>query len=389
MMHQLDYDVVILGAGASGLACAALAAARGRKTLVLDHGDVFAWKVRVSGGGRCNFTNLHASAADYVCANAHFPKSALARFTPADAVALLRSMDLAAHEEEGGKIFCERADKTAEALLARARRCGAQLLAGAAIRAASRDGDAFRVDTSAGGFRASSLVLALGGPARPQLGATSFGRKLAQSFGLGAARFRPGLAPFIAQGPFLDWCRELSGVSLPVRVAAPHAAEGGLLFTHNGLSGPAVLDASLFWKEGRTVTLDLAPDVDLAETIRQNPRRLVKNTLSQVLPKRLASLLCDAQGWDGAGADLSKKRLEAIEGRLHAFSFTPAKTAGWPQAEAALGGVDVDALSSKTMEAKEVPGLYCIGEMLDVTGRVGGFNLQWAWSSGAAAGEVA
>lgn len=388
-MHQADCDVMILGAGASGLMCAAVAAARGRKTLVLDHADVFARKVRISGGGRCNFTNLRASAEDYVCGNPHFPKSALARFTPADAVELLRGLELPAHEEEGGKIFCESAEQAAEALLGRARRAGARLLGGAAIQAARRDGNVFRVDTSVGSFRASSLVLALGGPAWPQIGATAFGCKIARSFGLGVTQFRPGLAPFIADGEFRKLCRELSGVSLPARVAEPHAAEGGLLFTHSGLSGPAALDASLYWREGRAMVLDLAPDVDLAEKIGQNPRRSIKNILAQVLPKRLASLLCEAYGWDGVGADLSKKRLEAIEGRLHGFSFTPAKTAGWPQAEAALGGVDVGALSSKTMGAKDVPGLYCIGELLDVTGRVGGFNLQWAWSSGAAAGEVA
>lgn len=386
----MDVDVLILGAGAGGLRCAAVAAGRGRAVLVLEHGDKPARKVLASGGGRCNCTNARVEAADYRCGNPHFVKSALARCTPADVLTWLREGGVATAEEEGGKVFCRQgAVAMARLLETAARQAGARIVTGARILAARRDGETFVVECEAGSIRSGALVLALGGRSWPGLGASNLGYDLARSFGLAVTALRPGLVPLTAGPQARDVCRELAGVSLPVRLAGPCAVEGDLLFTHTGISGPAVLDASLFWREGQTLAIDFLPGLDLEAALATAGRLDIKNALARHLPKRLAASLCQAFGLTGPVAGLSPKGLRGLADRLGAYPFKPSGTAGYAKAEVTLGGVDTAGISSKTLEATAVPGLYVIGELLDVTGRLGGFNLHWAWASGQAAGRSA
>ncbi|MGE4552944.1 MAG: NAD(P)/FAD-dependent oxidoreductase [Desulfovibrionaceae bacterium] len=395
---MLQYDVLILGAGASGLVCAAQCAGRGRRTLVLDRADRTARKVRASGGGRCNATNLAAGPGDYRGANPHFCKSALARFTPWDTLELLRAGGLTPVEEADGRIFCAQgAPAVARALEAEARRAGAELRLGCAVHGAARSGDGFEVAAEGGPYRAASLVIALGGPAWPRLGGSDLGHRLARAFGLAVTEVRPGLAPLPAPAAEAEFCRSLSGVSLPVRLfgeggdRSAEGSEGDLLFTHSGISGPAVLDASLWWRPGRALSLDLLPGAGpvLETALAEAPRRELRTLLAARLPRRLALALCERHGWGGAPAALGPRALADLDRTLHGLAFTPAGPPGWDRAEVTLGGVDTAGLSSKTLEAKGAPGLFLTGEVLDVTGRLGGFNLQWAFASGFAAGQWA
>ncbi|WP_428566646.1 MAG: NAD(P)/FAD-dependent oxidoreductase [Solidesulfovibrio sp. DCME] len=389
----MGFDVVILGAGASGLACAAACAARGRAVAVLDHGQKAARKVLASGGGRCNVTNMAVSAADYRCANPHFVKSALARFTPHDLLGRLHRAGVATAEEDGGKVFCPGgAAGVARFLVENARQAGARLLLGTAIGDVRRQGEGFVVDTGAGPVTGRSLVLALGGRSWPGLGATERGYDLAKRLGLAVTTLCPGLAPLLAGPDTAALCRELAGVSLLVGLSGPAQLRGDLLFTHKGLSGPVVLDASLFWREGQALSLDFLPGLDIAaieERLAAAGRHDVKNALTGLLPKRLAGALCARLGITGPAAGLSAASRRALAEGLTAFPFAPARAAGYDKAEVTLGGVDTRGISSKTMEAAAVPGLFVIGELLDVTGRLGGFNLHWAFASAAAAGECA
>lgn len=386
----MQADVVILGAGASGLCCAIACAARGRDTCVLDHGPKAARKVLAAGGGRANCTNTAVLATDYRCANPHFVKSALARFTPADFLHWIHSGGVATVEEPGGKVFCrDGATGLARFLEDAARKAGARLALKQRILGARKEGDAFLIATAAGTIRAASLVLALGGRSWPGLGATDCGYRLARDFGLGVTALRPGLTPLLAGPDLLPLCRELAGVSLPVQVGGPCAIAGELLFTHTGISGPAVLDTSLFWSEGETLAINWLPGCDPEEMLAAAGRQEIKNALVGQLPRRLATALCRHLGVAGPAAALSPKKRRELAASLTAFPFAPARAAGYAKAEVTLGGVDTAAISSKTLEANAVPGLYVIGEVLDVTGRLGGFNLHWAWASGFAAGNVA
>jgi predicted Rossmann fold flavoprotein len=389
------HDVIILGAGASGLLCAALCAARGLSGLVLDHAAKPAAKVRISGGGRCNLTNARITPSDYVCQNPHFVKSALARFTPADLLEIVRAGGLDTAEEAHGKIFCRQgAGAVAELLAANVRAAGAAILTGTRVLEVRREPDAgpgaagrFVVDTPSGPHSAPRLVVATGGLSWPRLGASDMGHRIARRFGIPVVAPRPGLVPLLAPPELGPFCRDLSGTSLPVAVACPSGGEvrGDLLFTHQGISGPAVLDASLFWLPGQPLTLDLAPDADLAGLPDQAPRQEVKNALARFVPARLAASLCRREGLSGPVAAVPRKRLLAFLDALHAFSFDPPGAEGYAKAEVTVGGVDTAHISSKTMQALAVPGLFFIGETLDVTGRLGGFNLHWAFASAHAA----
>lgn len=386
----MDVDVVILGAGASGLGCAAACAARGRRTVVLDHGPKAARKVLASGGGRCNVTNMAVTAGDYRCGNPHFVKSALARFTPWDLLERLGEAGVATSEEEDGKVFCRHGAARMAAFLGEAAtRAGARIVLGATIADARKDGERFVVATSAGPFTAQSLVLALGGRSWPGLGASELGYELARRLGLGVTPLRPGLTPLLAGADTAAFCRDLAGVSLPVAVDGPCRLAGDLLFTHKGVSGPAALDASLFWREGQTLLLDFLPGVDVEALLAEAGRQEVKNALASRLPKRLAAALCERLGAAGPAAALSPKARRELAAALAAFPFSPARAEGYAKAEVTLGGVDTRDISSKTLEASAIPGLYVIGELLDVTGRLGGFNLHWAFASGEAAGQNA
>lgn len=383
-------DVTILGAGASGLCCAVACARRGRSFLVLDHGAKAARKVLASGGGRANCTNLELGAADYRCANPHFVKSALARFTPWDFLDWIHAGGVATREETGGKVFCrDGAASLARFLEAEARTAGARLALGATVLAARKDGTAFVVDTDAGPVRSASLVLALGGKSWPGLGASDLGYRLARGFGLGVTDLRPGLTPLLAGPDLAGFCRDLAGVSLPVRLTGPCDVSGDLLFTHKGVSGPAVFDASLFWRHGQPLAVDLLPGRDPEDVLADAGRLELKNALARHLPKRLAAALCARLDLSGTVANLSKRQRRALAEALSAFPFTPARAEGFAKAEVTLGGVDTAAVSSKTLEVAAAPGLFVIGELLDVTGRLGGFNLHWAWASGFAAGAAA
>lgn len=402
-------DVLILGAGPSGLLCALEAARRGRSVTLVDQAAQAGPKIRIAGGGRCNVTNLGAAPEKYCSANPRFVSSALARFTPHDLLELLRSLGLDWVEEERGRIFLDHGTKggtlLAEKLVATVRELGVKVLLETPILDLSHSGGVFAVEVPGRTLRAPALVVALGGLAWPQLGAGNLGYTLARRFGLECTPLHPGLTPLAAGTELLDFCRGLSGTALPVRIRvplAPAAAEpgkkrkagptvkeisGDLLFTHRGISGPAVLDASLFWRKGGTLSLDLLPGVHLVEALAGAPRQELRNALGRFLPKRLAVALCEALQLQGSVAQLPRKELQRLEELLHAWPFTPADAEGYNKAEVTLGGVDTSGVSSQTLAAKGVPGLWLTGEVLDVTGRLGGYNLQWAWSSGVAAGR--
>lgn len=386
---EARYEVLVLGAGASGLMCALEAAKRGRRVAVLDHAAKTGRKLRLTGGGKCNFTNLDVSAANYVSGNPHFCKSALARFDQYAAMELLSSHGIAWEEREHGRLFClGSAGDVAGLLTTLCRRQGVDILLGCTIQSAAREQDLFTVRTSQGEIMASSLVVATGSPAWPQVGATSLGLDIARSFGLAIVPVRPALAPLVMSK---DWpLTGLSGIALPVAMhVADRAFNDHLLFTHEGLSGPAALQASLFWRSGLELRIDFLPETPLSSFLAGLPDRKIKlrNALSRVLPARLAAALCEAGLGDKTVAGLSRAEHEAVLARVHAFSLTPLSIEGFAKAEVAAGGVDTRELSSKTMQAAKVPGLYFIGEVLDVTGMLGGYNLQWAWASGFAAGR--
>lgn len=385
----MQVDVAILGAGASGLCCAIGCGRRGRSVVLVDHGNKIARKVLAAGGGRANCTNIDIRPSDYVCGNPHFVKSALARLSPWEFLDWIHGGGVATQEEDNGKHFCvDGAIRLVRFLEAEARQVGARFMTGASIREARKDGDVFVVETSAGPIRAASLVLALGGKSWPGIGATDFGYTLAKRFGLSITPLLPGLTPLLAGPDLAALCRDLSGVSLPVTIRGAGEAAGSLLFTHKGVSGPAVLDASMFWREG-PLAVDFLPGCDVEAALAENPRLEVKNALARLLPKRLAFALADMLALTGPVAGLSPKARRALADKLAAFPFTPARAEGYAKAEVTIGGVDTAAISSKTLEAASVPGLYVIGELLDVTGRLGGYNLHWAYASGFAAGEKA
>jgi predicted Rossmann fold flavoprotein len=385
----MQVDVAILGAGASGLCCAIGCGRRGRSAVLLDHGNKIARKVLAAGGGRANCTNIEIHPTDYVCGNPHFVKSALARLSPWEFLDWIHGGGVATQEEDNGKHFCvDGALRLVRFLEGEAKKVGARFVTGAAIREARKDGGLFVVETDAGPVRAASLVLALGGMSWPGLGATDFGYTLARRFGLAVTPLVPGLTPLLAGPDMAALCRDLSGVSLPVTIKGAGEAAGSLLFTHKGLSGPAVLDASMFWRTG-PLAIDFLPGQDVEAALAAHPRLEVKNALARLLPKRLAFAVAEKLALSGPVAGLSQKARRALAEKLAAFPFTPARAEGYAKAEVTIGGVDTAAVSSKTLEAKAVPGLYIIGELLDVTGRLGGYNLHWAYASGFAAGQSA
>ncbi len=378
---------LIIGAGAAGLFCAAHA---GGDTIVLDHAARPADKVRISGGGRCNFTNLDVSADNYLSQNPHFVKSALARYTQWDFIELVSRHGIAWHEKTLGQLFCDgKSTEIVEMLLAEARDAGARLQLDTQVTDIRHDGAGFRVATSRGEIVAQNLVIATGGKSIPKMGATGFAYDVARQFGLDVTETRAGLVPFT----FGDRFAPLAGLSVPAVLSNARArfAEQ-LLFTHRGLSGPAVLQLSSYWREGEEIEIDLIPGIALAEALRTQRqragRRAFTNELAQHLPARLVEFLTPELGLSGNLADQSDKRLDEIEQALHHWRLTPTGTEGYRTAEVTVGGVDTDGLSSKTMEAKAMTGLFFIGEAVDVTGWLGGYNFQWAWASATAAGRA-
>jgi len=390
------YDVLVLGAGPSGLMCAIEAAKRGRKTLVLDHATRVGNKLRASGGGSCNFTNLDLSAEHYVCENLHFVKSALGRYTPHDFLSLVKRHGIPTREKKEGQLFCEGpAQQIVEMLLGEAREAGVELKEGVEILSAEK-GDAFVVRTSVGEVQAGRLVVATGGLSHPKMGATSLGYDLAKTFGHRIVSTAPALDGFLFGVEEMARFDDLAGLSVDAVVSCgDHRFVDPILFTHQGLSGPAAMQASLYWREGREVTVDFAPTVPggameyLMRTKSRGSLQSPATLLARILPKRLAERF--AQAYLPGRSNLAQTRKEELETLAHAISaytFMPEGTVGYAKAEVTRGGVDTRELSSKTMESLRTPGLYFIGEVVDVTGQLGGYNLQWAWSSGWTAGQA-
>ena len=387
-------DVLILGAGAAGMMAAVEAARRGRRVAVLDHARAPGEKIRISGGGRCNFTNLSTAPERFLSQNPRFALSALARFTPADFVARIDAAGIAWHEKTLGQLFCDGSAKQVVAMLTgQMAEAGAALELGTAVTGIARDAG-FTVTTDRDIWAAESLVIATGGKSIPKMGATGFGYRVAEQFGLRVTETRPALVPFTFAEQDLPGIVPLAGVAVPARVAAGRAAfDEALLFTHRGLSGPAVLQASSYWREGEEVAIDLCPGHDLAALLRaargEAGRQAVQTVLARHLPDRLASALVAAQGLSGALAAQGNAALDALGRRVNRWVVKPVGTEGYRTAEVTLGGVDTRDLDARTMQARAVPGLYFVGEVVDVTGWLGGYNFQWAWSSGWAAGQAA
>ncbi|TAN58500.1 MAG: NAD(P)/FAD-dependent oxidoreductase [Magnetospirillum sp.] len=388
------HDVIIIGAGAAGLICAAMAGARGRRVVVLDHNDQPGRKILISGGGRCNFTNRTVTPANYLSRNPHYATSALKRFGPADFLELIRRHRIAWHERDHGQLFCDvSASLIVEALLAECAAGRVEIRTACRIGEVTGDGP-FEVATSQGSFTAPSLVVATGGLSLPKIGASGFAHALAKRYGLGLIPPSPALVPLTFGEPEIGLMRDLSGIAIEAEVSIGKTRfREALLFTHRGLSGPAVLQISSYWRPGQPVTLDLLPGIDalarLTERKAARPNAQVETVAAELLPTRLARALVERAGLTGKPVGQTPNAgLATLASYLKDWKPIPAGTEGYRTAEATLGGVDTADLSSKTMAAKAHPGLYFIGEAVDVTGWLGGYNFQWAWSSGWVAGQT-
>jgi len=383
------FDAVIIGAGAAGLFCAAQAGQRGLRVLLLDNGKKPGRKILMSGGGRCNFTNLYVEPAAYLSANPHFCKSALARYTQWDFIDLVNKYNIAWHEKTLGQLFCDdSAEQIVDMLVAECAKGDVTMRLRSEVLSIERDEEGYLLTLNGDSVRTPKLVIASGGLSMPGLGATPFGYKVAEQFGLKVLPTRAGLVPFTLHKPLLEALQVLSGVSVPSIVSAEDGTvfRENVLFTHRGLSGPAILQISSYWQPGEKVTINLLPDCDLAafldEQRNAHPNQSLKNTLGLQLPKRLIDILQQmGQIPDCTLKQLNVRQQEAVVDLLSAWQVQPNGTEGYRTAEVTLGGVDTHALSSRTMEARDVPGLYFIGEVMDVTGWLGGYNFQWAWAS--------
>ncbi len=405
-MKSSDIDVLIIGAGAAGMMCAIEAGKRGRRVRVIDHARAPGEKIRISGGGRCNFTNLGTSGANFLGENPRFALSALRRFTQHDFIKMVDRHGVAWHEKTLGQLFCDDSAKQIIRMLTdEMKAAGVTLSLGVGVKAVERAGKRFQVDLDDGSrVTAASLVVATGGKSIPKMGATGWGYEVARRFGLRVTDTRPALVPLTFEPGLLEQLKPLAGVSVDavVRHKAPKDAGAvrpaketvfreGLLFTHRGLSGPSILQISSYWREGEAITVDLAPDRDAAAEIlaakTENGKQAVHTAVGHVVPRRLAEALCARENLSGKLAEVGDKKLRALAEAVNAWTVKPVGSEGYRTAEVTLGGVDTAALDQQTMEAKAIPGLFFIGEVADVTGWLGGYNFQWAWSSGWAAGQ--
>ncbi|WP_423198050.1 MULTISPECIES: BaiN/RdsA family NAD(P)/FAD-dependent oxidoreductase [unclassified Cupriavidus] len=394
------FDVAVLGAGAAGMMCAAVAGQRGARVVLLDHATKLAEKIRISGGGRCNFTNLQAGPANYLSANPHFCRSALARYTPQDFLGLMRRYDIGWHEKHRGQLFCnDSAEDVIGMLRAECETGAVHWRTGCGIEEVRKEGDDYLLLTTQGEIRAGAVVVATGGLSIPKIGATDLGYRIARQFGLKIVETRPALVPLTFDGQAWQPFVPLAGVSMEVDIATGSGKTAGafkedLLWTHRGLSGPAVLQISSYWRPGTPIEVDLFDGEDAAGWLidhKRTSRKHLANLLAERLPARLAEAWCGAAGLPGTQsvADLPDRALRQLGGSLNRWQLVPSGTEGYRKAEVTLGGVDTRGLSSSTMRARDVPGLYFIGEVVDVTGWLGGYNFQWAWASAVAAGEAA
>ncbi|MEO3387806.1 NAD(P)/FAD-dependent oxidoreductase [Mesorhizobium sp. CAU 1741] len=396
-MHTETFDTVILGAGAAGMMCAIHAASRGRRVLVVDHAKAPGEKIRISGGGRCNFTNLGTSARNFLSGNPHFAKSALGRYTQHDFLALVERHGIAWHEKTLGQLFCDRSAVDIIAMLKNEMAAvGCELRLRTTLEDLRKTEPGFALTLGGEGaarITCRHFVVACGGKSIPKMGATGLGYQIAGQFGLAVTETRPALVPLTFGEDMLADFREIAGVAADARVSCGKVSfDEALLFTHRGLSGPAILQISSYWRETQPIRIGFLPDHDILAALiaakRANPRQQVATAIADILPKRLAAYLAQVHRWTGAIGETSDRRLGEIASAIHAWEIMPIGSEGYRTAEVTLGGVDTDGLNSRSMAAKAVDGLYFIGEVVDVTGWLGGYNFQWAWSSGWAAGTA-
>ncbi|RUV34762.1 MULTISPECIES: NAD(P)/FAD-dependent oxidoreductase [unclassified Mesorhizobium] len=390
-----SYDVVIIGAGAAGMMCAVEAAKRGRSVLILDHAAAPGEKIRISGGGRCNFTNIHASPKNFLSGNPHFCISALSRYTQRDFIALVERQRIAYHEKTLGQLFCDgSARQIIDMLVSEMQGRGVELALSVSVEDVRKTVEGFALTLSTGLVTCQSLVVACGGKSIPKMGATGFGYELAERFGLAIVETRPALVPLTFDANTLERLAPLAGNAVDAEVACGKTRfSEAMLFTHRGVSGPSILQISSYWREGDEIRIAMLPGVDVADLIRvakrSNGRQAAQTVLANHLPKRLAQSIAERTGIDGNLADLSDAQMKTIAAAVNDWRIKPAGSEGYRTAEVTLGGVDTNGLDQKTMQAKSVPGLFFIGEVVDVTGWLGGYNFQWAWSSGWVAGQAA
>ena len=389
-----SYDVVIIGAGAAGLMCAATAGARGRRVLLVDHANAVGEKIRISGGGRCNFTNIHTSPKNFISNNPHFCVSALKRFTPQDFISLVKKHEIAFHEKTLGQLFCDFSSKQIIEMLLK--ECGEniEIILEKSVSEIKKLENFFEMKVGDQVVKALSLVVATGGPSIPKMGATTFGYDVARQFKLKIIQPIPALVPLTFDENLLVKTKQLSGVALDAIVSCDKIKfSEAVLFTHRGISGPAILQISSYWQNREPITINFAPKIDvflwLQEERKNKPKQEIQNILAQILPRSFVNFILDEVGHRGFLADMSNQKFKDFADFINRWSVVPSGTEGFAKAEVTSGGVDVEEISSKTFEAKKLSGLFFIGEVLDVTGWLGGYNFQWAWASGKAAGECA
>jgi predicted Rossmann fold flavoprotein len=391
-VFMLEWDVIVIGGGAAGLFCAFEAGRRGRRVLVLEHSERVGKKISISGGGRCNFTNIYTSAENFISANPHFCKSALARYTPADFISLVEKHGITYHEKKLGQLFCDgSSSQIIDMLLRECLDAGAEIRCGCQVLTLQKE-NSFKLETNQGNFVSSSLVIATGGLSIPTLGATDFGYRVARQFGLRIEETRPALVPLTLTSQMLRQLSSLSGVSLDAIVdCCGKEFRENILITHRGLSGPAILQISSYWRPDEPISINLLPGEDVFDTLARNRDSGIElvNLLARRLPRRFAQAWCELYKASRPLKQYDNRELDEIARKIHRMQLTPSGTEGFRKAEVTAGGVATTELSSQTMEAKRVPGLYFIGEVLDVTGQLGGYNFQWAWASGHAAGQYA
>src|SRR6056300_1104151 len=389
---NFNYDVIIIGAGAAGMMCAIEAGKRGRKVLLVDHAKKIGEKIRISGGGRCNFTNLNTKPDKFISKNPKFVRSALSQYTQHDFINLVKKHKIDFHEKKLGQLFCDKsAQQIIDMLLLECDWANVEIKKEFIVDEVDKDNNEYVIKSADNIYKSNSLVIATGGLSVPKIGASSFGYEIAKKFGMDIIETLPALVPLTFNEKILNICKELSGLSVESKVSYKKIFfEEGMLFTHRGLSGPSILQISSYWKLGEHIQINLSPNKNIFSFLEEkkqiNPKQDINSILSEILPKRLASMICNQLQISGRIADMSKKLITLISEFTNAWTVKPTGTEGYRTAEVTLGGVDTNELSSKTMMSKNNEGLYFIGEVVDVTGHLGGYNFQWAWSSGYVAG---
>jgi predicted Rossmann fold flavoprotein len=395
MKSMQKYDVIIIGAGAAGMMSAIEAGKRGRKVLLVDHSRKIGEKIRISGGGRCNFTNTNTHSSKFISRNPNFAISALSQYTQNDFIDLIKKHKIEFHEKKLGQLFCDgSAQQIIDMLLSECEMANVTLRRGVVVENVDKQGDQYLVDANSEKYSCDSLVIATGGLSIPKIGASKFGYEIAKKFNLNVIETLPALVPLTFNEKILTMCRELSGLSLEAIISFNKTIfEEGMLFTHRGLSGPSILQISSYWKLGNNIKINLSPNLNVLKLLEDrknsNPKQDINTIIVEILPKRLAHMICKENNVSGNISELSNKILKELSDAINAWVINPIGSEGYRTAEVTLGGIDTDEISSKTMMSVKHPGLFFIGEVVDVTGHLGGYNFQWAWSSGYVAGQYA